>query len=83
MRAVDHCVEALCTYPATRTVEESAEQGLRHLVPGLLTFSVNRADVAVRGSCQVGAWKAIETQLGGVADVPHRATSCAMFPAVM
>jgi alcohol dehydrogenase class IV len=98
MRAVDHCVEALCTDLATSTVEESAEQGLRHLVPGLLACSVNSADIAARSACQVGAWKAMETghqwiplgashaishQLGSVGNVPHGETSCIMLHAVM
>ncbi|KAF8520974.1 Fe-containing alcohol dehydrogenase [Gautieria morchelliformis] len=98
MRAVDHCVEALCTELATRSVEASAEQGLRHLVPGLLACARDGADVAARGACQAGAWKAMETghqwiplgashaighQMGAVACVPHGETSCVMLPAVM
>jgi alcohol dehydrogenase class IV len=98
MRAVDHCVEGMCTDLATSVVEESAEEGLRHLVSGLLACSIDNTDVHARGGCQVGAWKAMEAvhqkvplgashaighQLGSVAGVPHGETSCVMLPAVM
>lgn len=98
MRAVDHCVEALCTDLATSVVEESAEEGLRHLIPGLLACSADNTDIGARGGCQVGAWRAMEAvhqniplgashaighQLGSVAGVPHGETSCVMLPAVM
>ncbi|KAF8582233.1 iron-containing alcohol dehydrogenase [Ramaria rubella] len=98
MRAVDHCVEALCANSSTLFVDESAEEGLRHLVPGLVASRVDKNDILARGACQVGAWRAMQAvhlripfgashaigrQLGSVAGVPHGETSCVMLPAVM
>lgn len=98
MRAIDHCVEALCTDLATSMVEASAKEGLLNLVSGLLTSSADNMNVKARGKCQFGAWRAMEAvhqrvplgashaighHLGSVGGVPHGETSCVMLPAVM
>ena len=36
IRAVDHCVEAICSIKATTEGDQAAENGLRQVLPGLL-----------------------------------------------
>jgi alcohol dehydrogenase class IV len=98
VRAVDHCVEALCSLQATRESDERAERGLRVLVLGLIACKqdVSGVDVASRKSCQDGVRLAMENIRAGVPmggshaighqlgplGVPHGVTSCIVCPAV-
>ncbi|KAF3044714.1 hypothetical protein E8E12_009628 [Didymella heteroderae] len=99
VRAVDHCVEALCSLEATSESDERAEHGLRDLAPGLIACREDEegADVAARKRCQDGVRWAMENVRAGVPmggshaighqlgplGVPHGVTSCIMCPAVM
>jgi alcohol dehydrogenase class IV len=99
VRAVDHCVEALCSLEATRESDERAERGLRLLVPALIACKEDGegVDVAARKRCQEGVRWAMENIRAGVPmggshaighqlgplGVPHGVTSCIMCPAVM
>lgn len=93
MRAVDHCVEALCTDLCTRQVAQSADEGLRCLVSGLLacradattTDDADAAGVAARSTCQFGAWKAMhavhcQVPLGASHAIGHQLGSVAGVP---
>ena len=97
IRAVDHCVEALCSLEANETSDKKAEEGLRLLVPSLLKCKKNPEDTDARQKCQLGVAlgmdnvragipmggsHAIGHQLGPLG-VPHGVTSCIMCPAVM
>ena len=74
--AVDHCVDAICSADASEARTESAVEGLRRLVGGLL--GAKRASEArdsrekrekqrqQRLNCQLGALEAIKAPLGGV-----------------
>lgn len=97
VRAVDHCVEALCSLEATEMSDKKAEEGLRLLVPSLLKCKKDLDDTDARHKCQMGVAfgmdnvragipmggsHAIGHQLGPLG-VPHGVTSCIMCPAVM
>ncbi|KAK6418212.1 hypothetical protein LTR95_017219 [Oleoguttula sp. CCFEE 5521] len=99
IRAVDHCVEALCCLTATSESDQKAEEGLRLLVPGLLRCKADAEgkDVEARAKCQAGVRLGMECVRMGVPmggshaighqlgplGVPHGVTSCIMCPAVM
>nr|OQO22568.1 hypothetical protein B0A51_11311 [Rachicladosporium sp. CCFEE 5018] len=99
IRAVDHCVEALCCLTATEESDRKAEEGLRLLVPGLLRCKADGdgKDVEARAKCQAGVKLGMECVRMGVPmggshaighqlgplGVPHGVTSCIMCPAVM
>ncbi|GAB7348125.1 hypothetical protein MBLNU459_g6142t1 [Dothideomycetes sp. NU459] len=97
IRAVDHCVEAMCSLESTDSSNEAASQGLRALVPGLLRCKANKDDLEARQNCQLGVIDAIRSifvehiplggshaighQLGPLG-VGHGETSCILLPAV-
>lgn len=97
VRAVDHCVEGLCSLKATSASDENALKGLRLLVPGLLKTKQNPHDLDARFACQkgvihamsvvfqhsvpMGASHGIGHQLGPLG-VGHGETSCILLPAV-
>ncbi|KAK6428633.1 hypothetical protein LTR95_015222 [Oleoguttula sp. CCFEE 5521] len=99
IRAVDHCVEALCCLTAMEESDRKAEEGLRSLVPGLLRCKADGEgkDVEARAKCQAGVRLGMECVRMGVPmggshaighqlgplGVPHGVTSCIMCPAVM
>ena len=98
IRAVDHCVEGICSAEANAYADAQALHGLSLLVRGLPRVKANPADVAARLDCQMGAWLSmgplasgvpmgashgIGYVLGALFDVPHGHTSCIMLPAVM
>lgn len=96
IRAVDHCVEAICSLKPTPEGDETAERGLRKLLPGLLRTKESPDEIEPRLQCQLGAVDAIGAallkvpmgashgighQLGPLG-VGHGETSCILLPAV-
>lgn len=98
IRALDHCVETLCSIAPTPYGNATAAEGLR-LLPGALRALHNDADdMNARLDCQLGAWMAISGPasgvpagashavgrvLGGAFGVAHGETSCIMLPAAL
>ncbi|WP_085935917.1 iron-containing alcohol dehydrogenase [Enhydrobacter aerosaccus] len=98
IRAVDHCVEGICSNEATPYGDASALHGLSMLVRGLSKVRADPSDMEARLDCQIGAWLSmtpltagvpmgashgIGYVLGAVFGIPHGHTSCIMLPAVM
>lgn len=98
IRAVDHCVEGICSNESTEYSDASSLHGLSLLTRGLAAVKANPTDRAARLDCQLGSWLSmtglaagvpmgashgIGYVLGAVFDVPHGHTSCIMLPSVM
>jgi maleylacetate reductase len=98
IRAVDHCVEGICSNEANPYGDAQALRGLSLLTSGLARVKADPADLQARMDCQLGAWLSmgplaagvpmgashgIGYVLGAVFDIPHGHTSCIMLPAVM
>ena len=98
IRAVDHCVEGICSMHSHPYGDAQALQGLSLLSCGLISVKDNPKDLNARLNCQLGAWMSmaplasgvpmgashgIGYVLGAVFDIPHGHTSCIMLPAVM
>jgi alcohol dehydrogenase class IV len=98
IRAVDHCVEGICSPEAHPYADAQALRGLALLVGGLPRVKADPSDLQARMDCQLGAWLSmgplatgvpmgashgIGYVLGAAFDVPHGHTSCIMLPAVM
>ena len=98
IRAVDHCVEGVCSNESTEFTNASALHGLALLTRGLPRVKADPADMRARLDCQIGSWLSmgalaagvpmgashgIGYVLGAVFDVPHGHTSCIMLPWVM
>ena len=98
IRAVDHCVEGLCSAECHPYAEAQAVKGLALLVQGLPRVKADPSDLDARMDCQIGTWLSmgplssgvpmgashgIGYVLGAVYDVPHGYTSCVMLPFVM
>jgi maleylacetate reductase len=98
IRAVDHCVEGICSNEANPYADAQALRGLSLLTSGLPRVKANPADLQARLDCQMGSWLSmgplaagvpmgashgIGYILGAVFDVPHGHTSCIMLPFVM
>jgi maleylacetate reductase len=98
IRAVDHCVEGLCSGFANPYGDAQAIKGLELLGRGLPRVKADSEDLDARLDCQIGAWLSmgpfasgvpmgashgIGYILGAVHDVPHGYTSCVMLPDVM
>ena len=98
IRAVDHCVEGICSNEAHPYADAQALRGLGLLAQGLLRVKADPSDLRARLDCQLGSWLSmaplasgvpmgashgIGYVLGAVFDVPHGHTSCIMLPAVM
>ena len=96
VRAIDHCVEALCSSNLSKDAETNFMQGLRLLIPGLLACVKNPVDAEARRKCQLGGMNSmkfmtLKVLLGashgigrqlGPYGVPHGETSCVLMPAV-
>ncbi len=96
MRAVDHCVETLCSLISNKLSDEHAKHGLACLVTGLLKTKQNPQDEEGRHLCQLGVIDAMvhlqqDIRLGashgighmlGPLGVGHGETSCILLPAV-
>lgn len=98
IRAVDHCVEGLCSREAHPYADAQAVRGLSMLAQALPRVKADAKDIDARMDCQIGtrlsmgplssgvpmgASHGIGYVLGAVFDVPHGFTSCVMLPSVM
>lgn len=98
IRAVDHCVEGICSGEANPFGDAQALQGLKLLARGLPGVRADPQNLAARLDCLLGAWLSmgplatgvpmgashgIGYVLGALFGVPHGHTSCLMLPAVM
>lgn len=98
IRAVDHCVEGLCSREAHPYADAQALKGLSMLAQALPREKADAGDLDARMECQIGTWLSmgplsagvpmgashgIGYVLGAVYDVPHGFTSCVMLPSVM
>jgi len=98
IRAVDHCVEAICSGETHAFADASALHGLALLARGLPRVKTDPGDIRARLECQMGSWLSmgplasgvpmgashgIGYVLGAVFNIPHGHTSCIMLPAVM
>jgi maleylacetate reductase len=98
IRAVDHCVEGLCSREAHPFADAQAQKGLAMLTQALPRVKADPADLDARMDCQIGTWLSmgplsagipmgashgIGYVLGAVYNVPHGYTSCVMLPSVM
>ena len=98
IRAVDHCVEGICSGEAHPYADAQALRGLSLLTRGLPRVKADPSDLQARLDCQMGAWLSmgplasgvpmgashgIGYVLGAVFDIPHGHTSCIMLPSVM
>ena len=98
IRAVDHCVEGVCSGEANPYGDASALHGLSLLARGLPRVKADPGDLQARLDCQLGSWLSMGPLAGGVPmgashgigyvlgavfDIPHGHTSCIMLPSVM
>jgi maleylacetate reductase len=98
IRAIDHCVEGICSGEANPFADAQALHGLALLTRGLPRVKADPADLEARLDCQMGSWLSmgplasgvpmgashgIGYVLGVVFDIPHGHTSCIMLPEVM
>ena len=98
IRAVDHCVEGLCSREAHPYADAQALKGLALLTQGLPQVKADPRDLDARMDCQIGTWLStgpltsgvpmgashgVGYVLGAAYGVPHGYTSCVMLPAVM
>ncbi|MDR3488720.1 MAG: iron-containing alcohol dehydrogenase [Bradyrhizobium sp.] len=98
IRAVDHCVEGLCSREAHPYADAQALKGLSMLTQALPRVKADPRDLDARMDCQIGTWLSmgplssgvpmgashgIGYVLGAEFGVPHGYTSCVMLPSVM
>ncbi|WP_146591899.1 iron-containing alcohol dehydrogenase [Puniceibacterium confluentis] len=98
VRAIDHCVEGICSQEANPFGDAQALHGLRLLADGLTRVKADAADLRARQDCLLGAWLSMGPLTSGVPmgashgigyvlgaryGIPHGHTSCLMLPAVM
>jgi maleylacetate reductase len=98
IRAVDHCVEGICSREAHPYADAQALKGLSMLASGLPRVKQDPRDLDARMDCQIGTWLStgaltsgvpmgashgIGYVLGSAHGVPHGYTSCVMLPSVM
>jgi maleylacetate reductase len=98
IRAVDHCVEGICSNEANPYADAQALHGLSLLTRGLPRVKADPSNLQAPLDCQIGSWLSmgpigsgvpmgashgIGYVLGAAFDIPHGYTSCIMLPAVM
>ncbi|MBT53830.1 MAG: alcohol dehydrogenase [Mameliella sp.] len=98
VRAIDHCVEGICSQEANPFGDAQALHGLRLLADGLTRIKADATDLQARQDCLLGAWLSMGPLTSGVPmgashgigyvlgaryGIPHGHTSCLMLPAVM
>jgi maleylacetate reductase len=98
IRAVDHCVEGICSREAHPYGDAQALKGLSMLAQALPRVKADANDLDARMDCQIGTWLStgpltsgvpmgashgIGYVLGAEFGVPHGHTSCVMLPSVM
>ncbi|KAI0887111.1 putative Fe-containing alcohol dehydrogenase [Annulohypoxylon maeteangense] len=96
IKAVDHCVETLCSLKSDDAADRDARHGLAKLIPGLIKTKQNPNNLEARLETQLGARDAMSAATRGVpvgashgighqlgpAGVSHGETSCILNPAV-
>jgi maleylacetate reductase len=98
IRAVDHCVEGICSREAQPYGDAQALKGLSMLAQAMPRVKADANDLDARMDCQIGTWLStgpltsgvpmgashgIGYVLGAEFGVPHGYTSCVMLPSVM
>ena len=98
IRAVDHCVEGICSNESSPYGDAQALHGLTLLTRGLAAVKADPGNIQARLNCQIGSWLSMAPLAGGVPmgashgigyvlgavfDIPHGHTSCIMLPSVM
>lgn len=98
LRAVDHCVEGICSLEAHPYADAQALHGLGLLARGLARVKADPLDLRARLDCQIGSWLSmaplatgvpvgashgIGYVLGAAFGIPHGYTSCVMLPSVL
>jgi maleylacetate reductase len=98
IRAVDHCVEGICSREAHPFADAQALKGLSMLARSLPRVKADGGDLDARLECQIGTWLSMGPLAAGVPmgashgigyvlgaefGVPHGYTSCVMLPWVM
>ena len=98
IRAVDHCVEGICSREAQPYGDAQALKGLAMLTEALPRVKADPNDIDARMDAQIGTWLStgplasgvpmgashgIGYVLGAEFGVPHGHTSCVMLPFVM
>lgn len=66
IRAVDHCVETMCSLKSNPKSDKEAEEALKMLIGGLLKSKLNAKDLDARLSCQLGVIPAMSAASRGV-----------------
>ena len=96
LRAVDHCVETLCSLQSDFLADQAASRGLKRLIPGLLLTKAKPNDTDARYDCQLGVIDAMVPlnrkiypgashgigHMLGPMGVGHGETSCILLPSV-
>lgn len=98
IRAVDHCVEGICSGQSHPYADAQTLKGLSLLTQALPRVKADCNDLDARMDCQIGTWLSmgglssgvpmgashgIGYVLGAEFGVPHGYTSCVMLPFVM
>ena len=98
VRAIDHCVEGVCSQESNPFGDAQALHGLRLLANGLAAVKTDPENIGARQDCLLGAWLSMGPLASGVPmgashgigyvlgakyGIPHGHTSCLMLPAVM
>jgi maleylacetate reductase len=98
IRAVDHCVEGICSGQSHPYADAQTLKGLSLLAQALPRVKADGGDLDARVDCQIGTWLSmgglssgvpmgashgIGYVLGAEFGVPHGYTSCVMLPFVM
>lgn len=98
IRAVDHCVEGICSGQSHPYADAQTLKGLSLLTQALPRVKADGRDLDARMDCQIGTWLSmgglssgvpmgashgIGYVLGAEFGVPHGYTSCVMLPFVM
>ena len=98
IRAVDHCVEGICSGQSHPYADAQMLKGLSMLAQALPRVKADGGDLDARMECQIGTWLSmgglssgvpmgashgIGYVLGAEFGVPHGYTSCVMLPFVM
>jgi maleylacetate reductase len=98
IRAVDHCVEGICSREAHPYADAQALKGLALLAQALPRVKADGRDLDARMDCMIGTWLSMAPLASGVPmgashgigyvlgaefGVPHGYTSCVMLPYVM
>src|SRR5882724_3169936 len=98
IRAVDHCVEAICSGHSHPFSDAQSLKGLSMLSQALPAVKADAKNLDARMECQIGTWLSMGALASGVPmgashgigyvlgaefGVPHGYTSCVMLPFVM